>query len=197
MAPICLVYYKMSVRVLKKVIGLPRQMWVAASFAALSVALCPLPPRVVLRSSPPRQCTERTALALATPPRVFIPQHPAASRLRLQAAAADDTPAAAAVARAAGAAAAGAAATPPPGGIGVRTLGVDFGLRRTGLAISSGFAPIPLRVLAVAGDSPACFGEVAKEVTRAAFGEGADQIVLGMPYNSTGGEGEQAFAHEP
>ena len=39
------------------------------------------------------------------------------------------------------------------GGVGTRTLGVDFGLRRTGLALSSGFAPLPLRVVPCEGDS--------------------------------------------
>ena len=79
------------------------------------------------------------------------------------------------------------------GGVGTRTLGVDFGLRRTGLALSSGFAPLPLRVVPCEGDSgPDGRADAAREVARAAAGEGAAQIVLGMPLNSTGGEGEQA-----
>ena len=78
------------------------------------------------------------------------------------------------------------------GGVGTRTLGVDFGLRRTGLALSSGFAPLPLRVVPCEGDSAEGRADAAREVARAAAGEGAAQIVLGMPLNSTGGEGEQA-----
>ena len=78
------------------------------------------------------------------------------------------------------------------GGVGTRTLGVDFGLRRTGLALSSGFAPLPLRVVPCEGDSADGRVDAAREVARAAAGEGAAQIVLGMPLNSTGGEGEQA-----
>ena len=78
------------------------------------------------------------------------------------------------------------------GGVGTRTLGVDFGLRRTGLALSSGFAPLPLRVVPCEGDSADGRADAAREVARAAAGEGAAQIVLGMPLNSTGGEGEQA-----
>jgi putative Holliday junction resolvase len=35
--------------------------------------------------------------------------------------------------------------------------------------------------------------DVAKQVVRAARNEGASQFVLGMPYNSSGGEGEQAI----
>ena len=48
------------------------------------------------------------------------------------------------------------AATPPqPGGVGTRTLGVDFGLRRVGLALSGGFAPLPLNVLPCDDDDAA------------------------------------------
>ena len=76
------------------------------------------------------------------------------------------------------------------GGVGTRTLGVDFGLRRTGLALSSGFAPLPLRVVPCEATRSA--RPDTARVARAAAGEGAAQIVLGMPLNSTGGEGEQA-----
>jgi putative Holliday junction resolvase len=82
--------------------------------------------------------------------------------------------------------------TPRPIKFGVRTLGVDFGLRNCGLAISSGFAPLPLRVLKCGGDGREDFEAVAKECARMCAGEGAEQVVLGMPYNSSGGEGEQA-----
>lgn len=84
-----------------------------------------------------------------------------------------------------------AAGAPIPGGRGTRTLGVDFGLRRTGLAISSGYAPLPLGILP-SNRSVADFPRLADAVARHARGEGAAQIVLGMPYNSSGGEGEQA-----
>jgi len=79
-----------------------------------------------------------------------------------------------------------------PGGFGTRTIGVDFGLRRVGIAISSGIAPLPLTVLRCASEDAAEFERVAKVIATYAAGEGATQIVLGMPYNSTGGEGEQA-----
>ena len=82
--------------------------------------------------------------------------------------------------------------TPRPIKFGVRTLGVDFGLRNCGLAISSGFAPLPLRVLKCGGEGREDFEAVAKECARMCAGEGAEQVVLGMPYNSSGGEGEQA-----
>jgi len=72
-------------------------------------------------------------------------------------------------------------------GFGTRTIGIDFGLRRTGLAVSAGIAPLPLGIIAADNMT-----HVAKQVVRAARSEGASQFVLGMPYNSSGGEGEQA-----
>ena len=86
-----------------------------------------------------------------------------------------------------------ALSTPPVPSRGVvSTLGVDFGLARVGVAISSGFAPMPLTVLPCGGDEEKDFVAVAQAVARICAGEGAKQVVLGMPYNSSGGEGEQA-----
>ena len=82
--------------------------------------------------------------------------------------------------------------SPKPGGVGTRTVGVDFGLRRVGVAISSGFAPLPISVLKCEGEAPEDFERVAASIATVAEGEDALQIVLGMPYNSSGGEGEQA-----
>ena len=79
----------------------------------------------------------------------------------------------------------------PARGFGTRTLGVDFGLRRTGLAVSAGIAPLPIGII---DDQSANLTAVAAQVVRAARSEGASQLVLGMPYNSSGGEGEQAIA---
>ena len=64
-------------------------------------------------------------------------------------------------------------------------------LRRTGLALSSASrrCHCALSVRGRLGRRPR---RRAREVARAAAGEGAAQIVLGMPLNSTGGEGEQA-----
>ena len=42
-----------------------------------------------------------------------------------------------------------------------RTVGVDFGLARVGVAISSGFAPLPLTVLPCGGETPEDFAAVA------------------------------------
>jgi len=82
---------------------------------------------------------------------------------------------------------------PKPFGVGTRTLGVDFGLRRTGIAVSSGFAPVPLGIL-LSNRTDADFPRLASLIASAARDEGTSQIVLGMPYNSSGGEGHQAAA---
>lgn len=89
------------------------------------------------------------------------------------------------------AASATALAVTPSRGV-VRTIGVDFGLARVGVAVSSGFAPLPLTVLSCGGAEEAEFISTARAVARYCAGEGAVQVVLGMPYNSSGGEGEQA-----
>lgn len=75
----------------------------------------------------------------------------------------------------------------------VRTIGVDFGLRRVGVAVSSGIASLPLTVLKCGGATKDDFEEVARSVATICRGEGAKQLVVGMPYNSSGGEGEQAI----
>ena len=85
------------------------------------------------------------------------------------------------------------AATPQSGGVGTRTLGVDFGLRRVGLALSGGFAPLPLSVLPCDDDDAADdFRDIARRSARIAVGEGASQIVVGMPLVLKLPEGEAA-----
>lgn len=86
---------------------------------------------------------------------------------------------------------AAALAPTPPRGVGTRTVGVDFGLRRTGLALSSGFSPMPVAVVSSDGSADD-FPRVAERVVQLAAAEGATQIVVGIPLNATGGEGEQA-----
>ena len=82
---------------------------------------------------------------------------------------------------------------PSPGGVGTRTLGVDFGLRRCGLAVTAGFAPLPLRILPCDdADAERAFEDLARRVSSVASGEGVRQIVVGMPFNAAGDEGEQA-----
>ena len=72
--------------------------------------------------------------------------------------------------------------------LGRKTLGVDHGRKRTGVCVSVGYAPRPLPLICHDDDA----GLVARRVAELAEDERAQQIVVGFPFNSTGGEGEQA-----
>jgi len=74
--------------------------------------------------------------------------------------------------------------------VGVRSLGVDYGLRRVGLATSVGFAPTPLPALRHPNDPWA----VAQDVQRIARDHVVDQLVVGLPLNAAGAEGQQVEA---
>lgn len=74
--------------------------------------------------------------------------------------------------------------------VGERALGVDYGLRRVGLAVSVGFAPRPLARVEHERDAAAA----AHSVARVADGVLAGTVVVGLPLNASGSEGEQAFA---
>jgi len=83
----------------------------------------------------------------------------------------------------------------PHHGTGRRTLCVDFGLRRCGIAVSSGYAPVPLGVVSCRGAAPEELEATSQAVARIASGELAQQLVVGMPYTVRDGircEGEQA-----
>jgi len=51
---------------------------------------------------------------------------------------------------------------------------------------------MPLGILRSDNLSSSCFPSTAQDVVRVARSEGAEQIVLGIPLNRTGGDGEQA-----
>lgn len=72
--------------------------------------------------------------------------------------------------------------------LGRKTIGVDHGRKRTGVCVSIGYAPRPLPLISHDDNST----DVALQVAHLALREGAEQIVVGFPFNSTGGEGEQA-----
>lgn len=80
--------------------------------------------------------------------------------------------------------------TSPMSLTGVRTLGVDFGLARTGLGLSNGYAPRPLSVLRV--DCGENTNELSREIVRVAAAEKVDQIVVGLPLHKNGTLSEQA-----
>lgn len=71
--------------------------------------------------------------------------------------------------------------------LGRRALGVDYGLARTGLAVSVGIAPRPLLRIDARDATTA-----ASLVAAAARENLADEIVLGLPLNAAGERGEQA-----
>ena len=70
--------------------------------------------------------------------------------------------------------------------LGLRSLGVDYGLARTGLAITIGFAPQQLKIIEEENST-----RVVDEVIRYAKFEGASQIILGLPLHKNGTESEQ------
>lgn len=71
--------------------------------------------------------------------------------------------------------------------LGRRALGVDYGLKRVGLAVSVGVAP---RLLNRLDEQDATIA--AKAVAAAANDHLAEEIVLGLPLNSAGEQGDQA-----
>lgn len=71
----------------------------------------------------------------------------------------------------------------------MRTLGIDFGEQRIGLAISdpAGRLAVPLCTLERRDDRGA-----ARQIARVALGEGVECLVLGEPLNLDGSRGEAA-----
>ena len=75
-----------------------------------------------------------------------------------------------------------------PCSAGVRPSGIDYGLRRTGICVSVGFSPRPLPLIQHKNDSAVVVAEVCETIRK----EVAEQVVIGMPLNTNGTEGEQA-----
>ena len=72
--------------------------------------------------------------------------------------------------------------------VGKRAIGVDYGLKRTGVCVSVGFAPRALPVIHHDNQPDI----VAQAIVDTAKREAAQYIVIGFPINSRGTEGEQA-----
>jgi putative Holliday junction resolvase len=80
--------------------------------------------------------------------------------------------------------------------IGTRTLGVDFGLVRTGIATSVGYQPKPLAILTDLNTTQVC-----QQIVQYARAEQASQVIVGLPLHKNGTVAEQtnitlAFAEE-
>ena len=70
------------------------------------------------------------------------------------------------------------------------TLGVDFGLRRTGVCVGRGYASRPLEVVENCGNLTAH----AAAIVALALREGATAFVVGLPLDRDGSETEQSGA---
>lgn len=80
--------------------------------------------------------------------------------------------------------------TPPHSSFSTRALGVDYGLRRIGLAVSIGISPRLLRPLHHSNDPTAA----ASSISDIATSNLCDTIVIGHPLDVHGVRGEQAEA---
>lgn len=72
-------------------------------------------------------------------------------------------------------------------GIQKPTLGIDYGGQRVGVAVSVGFAPRPIDVL-----SHGTIESLIERILALASQEQVARIVVGLPLNADGTEGEQA-----
>lgn len=80
--------------------------------------------------------------------------------------------------------------------LGVKSLGVDYGLVRTGVAATVGYDPTPLKILSHLNNT-----EVSKQVVEMCRVEQANQVIVGLPLHKNGTEANQttitrAFAAE-
>lgn len=71
--------------------------------------------------------------------------------------------------------------------IGTKSLGVDYGTIRTGIAVTVGYAPIPLTILDSQNTT-----ELAMDVVKLSQSEKAAQIVIGLPLHKNGTISDQA-----
>jgi putative Holliday junction resolvase len=78
--------------------------------------------------------------------------------------------------------------------LGRRTVGVDYGFRRTGVALSTGYSPQPLQVLATENNSTAAHAYLVGELMAIASRTGSVQFVVGMPLDQLGNEGNEQSA---
>ena len=70
--------------------------------------------------------------------------------------------------------------------LGVKSIGVDYGLVRTGVAVTVGYNPSPLEILSDLNST-----QVAQRVVQICQSEQADQIIVGLPLHKNGTEAEQ------
>jgi putative Holliday junction resolvase len=72
--------------------------------------------------------------------------------------------------------------------LGVKSVGVDYGLVRTGVAVTVGYSPTPLEILSDLNSTQLC--ESVVEICRA---EQANRVIVGLPLHKNGTEAEQTI----
>ena len=72
----------------------------------------------------------------------------------------------------------------------MKTLGLDLGTKRIGVAVSDESGRIALPIATLSGDQPAC--EIIADILNLADQHGAERIVIGMPTSLSGEAGPAA-----
>lgn len=71
--------------------------------------------------------------------------------------------------------------------LGLKSIGVDYGLARTGVAVTVGYEPKPLTIVSDTNST-----KVAQEVVKYCASEQAKQIIIGLPLHKNGTEAPQS-----
>lgn len=72
--------------------------------------------------------------------------------------------------------------------LGIKSIGVDYGLVRTGIAVSNGYNPLPLSILSHQNNT-----QLNNKIIRYVEIENANQIVMGLPFHKNGTEANQTI----
>ncbi|CAJ1930292.1 unnamed protein product [Cylindrotheca closterium] len=70
--------------------------------------------------------------------------------------------------------------------LGIKSVGVDYGLVRTGVAATIGYEPTPLKILSNLNNT-----EVSQHVVQMCRAEQASQVIVGLPLHKNGTEANQ------
>ena len=71
--------------------------------------------------------------------------------------------------------------------LGIKSIGVDYGLARTGLALTIGYEPRPITILSESNAT-----RVAQQIVRYCVSEQAQQVIVGLPLYKNGTEAPQS-----
>ena len=72
--------------------------------------------------------------------------------------------------------------------LGVKSIGVDYGLVRTGIAVSNGYNPQPLSIVSNLNNT-----QLSTQIIKLVESEKAQQVVMGLPFHKNGTEAEQTI----